>query len=195
MTLDNTKNRSRSWLGASVAGLIIFITVYYFFLSSATGHQSEQVVKAVAFLSGNSPVAGTVTFSQSIKNGPVTVSGTLNGLDPLSKRGFHIHQSGDLSGGCMSTGSHFNPTGKNHGSPNSEERHVGDLGNIDTDEKGTAKFVFEDSKISLNGAFSILGRAVVVHAGVDDLGKGGNSESLKTGNAGGRAACGVIGLA
>ncbi len=57
----------------------------------------------------------------------------------------------------MSTGSHFNPTGKNHGSPISEERHIGDLGNIDTDEKGTANFVFDDAKISLNGAFSILG--------------------------------------
>jgi len=36
---------------------------------------------------------------------------------------------------------------------------------------------------------------VVIHAGKDDLGKGGDEGSLKTGNAGGRVACAVIGRA
>lgn len=48
--------------------------------------------------------------------------------------------------------------------------------------------------VKLLGANSILGRTVVVHAGTDDLGKGGHAESKKTGNAGGRPACGVIGI-
>ena len=36
---------------------------------------------------------------------------------------------------------------------------------------------------------------IIVHADRDDLGKGGDAESLKTGNAGKRVGCGVIGLA
>lgn len=155
-------------------------------------------MKAVAVLRGDSNVKGTVRFEQE-GDGPVTVSYEITGNDPNAKRGFHIHNFGDTTNGCVSAGPHFNPFGVTHGdrAGTKESRHVGDLGNIPTDADGVAKGSFEDSLITLTGPNSIIGRSVVVHAGQDDLGKGVGSaaeESKKTGNAGGRNACGVIGV-
>lgn len=83
---------------------------------------------------------------------------------------------------------------KEHGGSADTERHVGDLGNIEADRKNIAHIDIEDSIISLTGVNSIIGRAVVVHAGEDDLGLGGHPDSKKTGNAGGRLGCGIIGI-
>lgn len=92
------------------------------------------------------------------------------------------------------SGPHFNPAGKEHGAPEDENRHAGDLGNVIVGEDGTVNFKIVDKQIPLTGSNSIVGRAVVVHADPDDLGKGGHELSKSTGNAGGRVACGVIGL-
>jgi Cu-Zn family superoxide dismutase len=157
-------------------------------------------VQAVMTLRPNDAnVTGTIFFTQNAPDAPVTVSGTVFGLTPNSKRGFHVHQYGDLTDGCTSAGSHFNPYHTKHGAPDNKlsERHIGDLGNIQSDNQGVAKVDYTDvtGGISLHGVRSILGRAIVVHTGTDDLGKGGNEESKKTGNAGSRAACGIIGYA
>lgn len=71
---------------------------------------------------------------------------------------------------------------------------LGDLGNVQSDASGTAKGKLSDRMIALSGRYSIIGRTMVVHEGEDDLGKGGHELSKKTGNAGGRLACGVIGM-
>ena len=73
-------------------------------------------------------------------------------------------------------------------------RHVGDLGNLVADAEGNAHFELEDHQVMLHGEFSVIGRSCVCHAKIDDLGEGGDEESKKTGNAGARVACGVIGL-
>ncbi|KAJ9192279.1 hypothetical protein DTO164E3_8418 [Paecilomyces variotii] len=153
------------------------------------------MVKAVAVLRGDSKITGTVTFEQANESAPTTVSWNITGHDPNAERGMHIHQFGDNTNGCTSAGPHYNPFGKTHGAPTDEVRHVGDLGNIKTDAEGNAVGSVQDKLIKVIGAESILGRTIVVHAGTDDLGRGGNEESKKTGNAGPRPACGVIGIA
>lgn len=155
--------------------------------------QAEQSKKAFVFLQGTSGVSGNVTLSQPSCTEPVFIEVNIVGLEP-GKHGFHIHEKGDLSDGCTSTGGHYNPDKVTHGGPNDQVRHVGDLGNVVADENGIAKTSFSDTVVSLFGSYSVLGRAFVVHAGVDDFGKTNHPDSLKTGNAGGRLACGVIGI-
>ena len=110
------------------------------------------------------------------------------------KHGFHIHEKGNLfKKDCSKCEGHYNPFNKQHGDRKDNIRHVGDLGNIEPDENGYVKKVFFDPLVQLDGRYSVIGRSVVIHEQEDDLGKGGNEESLKTGNAGKRIACAVIG--
>ncbi|SCU81756.1 LANO_0B04082g1_1 [Lachancea nothofagi CBS 11611] len=152
------------------------------------------MVKAVAVLRGDAGVSGIVHLEQASEKEPTTISYEIAGFKSNAEQGFHIHEFGDNTNGCTSAGPHFNPFKKTHGSPKDEVRHVGDMGNIPTDSNGVAKGTLTDSLIKLFGPTSVVGRTVVVHSGKDDLGKGDNEESLKTGNAGTRPACGVIGI-
>ncbi|KAK7341912.1 hypothetical protein VNO80_24853 [Phaseolus coccineus] len=148
--------------------------------------------KAVAVLKGNSAVEGVATLTQE-DDGPTTVSVRITGLTP-GLHGFHLHEYGDTTNGCISTGAHFNPNKVTHGAPEDEVRHAGDLGNIVANADGVAEVSIVDNQIPLTGPNSVVGRALVVHELEDDLGKGGHELSLTTGNAGGRLACGVVGL-
>lgn len=131
-------------------------------------------------------VSGVVQFAK-VEEG-VRVTASLTGLSP-GKHGFHIHEKGDCSApDASSAGGHFNPEGTSHGGPDNpaDKRHVGDLGNIRANQGGNAYYNRVDSVIALRGDRSITGKAVVVHAGTDDL------SSQPSGAAGPRVACGVI---
>ena len=116
------------------------------------------------------------------------------------QHGLHVHLNGimdisdNLSAICLSSGPHFNPKNMTHGNINDTIRHVGDYGNVISDNNGVISVTFVDTVSKLYGPFGIIGRTIVLHQKVDDLGKGGNADSLLTGNAGGRIACGVIGI-
>ncbi|KAL0794724.1 hypothetical protein Bca101_066101 [Brassica carinata] len=142
------------------------------------GSQSiRKMGKGVAVLNSSEGVKGTIFFTQE-GEGKTTVTGTVSGLKP-GLHGFHVHALGDTTNGCMSTGPHFNPDGKQHGAPEDANRHAGDLGNIIVGDDGTATFTITDCQIPLSGPNSIVGRAVVVHADPDDLGKGNHLWLLK----------------
>jgi len=152
--------------------------------------EAENTATAISVLEHSDTVKGTIMFKQK-GEGPTLIVGKITGLEP-GEHGFHVHEFGDLSDGCASAGGHYNPDGVEHG--NLEEGHVGDLGNVTASEDGIANISIVAERISLMGERSIVGRAVVIHSKQDDLGKGGDDESLKTGNAGDRLACGVITL-
>ncbi|KAG7308717.1 hypothetical protein JYU34_005944 [Plutella xylostella] len=144
---------------------------------------------AIAHLQSEN-ISGSMKFEET-DNG-VRVFGSIKGL-AAGKYGFHIHELGDVSS-CAAAGAHFNPESRNHGAPDNGERHVGDLGNIQFKEDGTADIDIVDTVITLRGATNVIGRTLMLHEGEDDLGLGGDETSLTTGNAGGRVACGVIGV-
>lgn len=134
----------------------------------------------------SSTVKGWVKFTQ--MKGYITIEGDITGLTP-GKHGFHVHEKGDCSApDATSAGGHFNPTKEAHGAPTSAVRHVGDLGNIKADKTGEAKFKFRDKVIQLSGEDSIVDKALILHANLDD------EKTQPTGNAGARVACGVIEL-
>jgi len=154
---------------------------------------SNKPIYAIAVFT-NDKIKGVVKFGEDLDNDIVTIDVNISGLNPNSLHGFHVHEAGDLTDKCTSMCAHFNPYGKTHGCPGVKERHVGDLGNLDANNKGQAIYSFTDNCIKLRGTkCNIIGRGLIIHADEDDCGKGNNAESLKTGNAGKRIACAVIG--
>ena len=138
-------------------------------------------------------IKGIVEFEE--KGTKVVIKGNLKSTKyKNSSHGIHIHEAGDLSEKCMGACAHFNPYNKQHGGPTSKERHVGDLGNIRFDARGVAKFRMEDSLVKLRGTkANVIGRSLVIHEDMDDLGMGNHNDSLTTGHAGKRITCAVIG--
>uniref|UniRef100_A0A2P2KG56 superoxide dismutase n=1 Tax=Rhizophora mucronata TaxID=61149 RepID=A0A2P2KG56_RHIMU len=125
--------------------------------------------KGVAVLKGTSNVEGVVTLTQE-DGGPTIVNVRVTGLTP-GPHGFHLHEYGDTTNGCISTGAHFNPNKMTHGAPKDEIRHAGDLGNITANADGVAEATMVDKQIPLTGPDTVVGRAFVVHELEDDLGK------------------------
>jgi len=170
----------RTGLGLIAAGALAFINTSAF---------AQEPSKAIALLhptKGNN-VEGTVTFTK--EGDTMKIVADVTGLTP-GKHGFHIHEFGDCSSpDGKAAGGHFNPTNSPHAGHDAEQRHEGDLGNLEADSSGKAHLELTDKMMTMSGEKSIIGRGVIVHEKEDDL------KSQPVGNAGGLLACGVIGIA
>ena len=158
---------------------------------------SNKLISAIAVFD-NKKCKGTVTINELKNSDCLSFEVKLSNLSP-GLHGFHIHEAGNLSEGCKTCCAHFNPLNQQHGeldisSNGKKNRHLGDLGNIKVNKNGKCEQTVNARFIKLRGSkYNILGRSLVIHEDPDDLGKGGDEESLKTGNAGARIGCAVIG--
>ncbi|WP_395848966.1 superoxide dismutase family protein [Cystobacter fuscus] len=142
---------------------------------------------AIATLDSRSDslTTGKATFTES--GDKVTLDLEVAGATP-GQHGAHIHQTGDCTAAdASSAGGHWNPAGVSHGAAD-PGHHLGDLGNIEIgqDGRGTLKVTKQAWKIGDGSAQDVVGKALVIHAGQDDL------ATDPAGNSGGRVACGVI---
>lgn len=152
---------------------------------------ASEVKMAQADVTGtkaDTSVNGTVKFNQ---DGDGKVKMDLEVLIPKMANhsvAVHIHEHGDCGDAGKNTHGHWNPTNKQHGKWGTGEYHSGDIGNIQLDSAGKGTLTMETDIWSIGGDVQkdILGKAIIVHSGVDDY------TSQPSGNAGSRIGCGLI---
>ena len=132
---------------------------------SVLKEDSHPGTRAVCVLEQSDTVKGTL-YMKSLGEQGTLIVGRITGLKP-GKHGLHIHEFGDLSGGCKTAGGHYNPDGVDHG--DLDKGHVGDLGNVIADDTGTAVIKIHAHRVDLHGERSVVGRSYVIHEDEDDL--------------------------
>lgn len=176
-----TPHRSRPALVAlaCVSLLLLGVSCEYFGIGTGANVAGAEIEGRAG-----STLQGVATFTE--ENGTVKIRVVLTGAPP-GVHGIHIHETGDCSAeDFTSAGGHFNPDGHEHGAPEAEVHHAGDLGNLEVLEDGTCTYEIESSDLTVaEGTHSVVGKAVIVHEKADDF-------TQPTGAAGSRIACGVV---
>jgi superoxide dismutase, Cu-Zn family len=133
--------------------------------------------------------AGEATLTQTAEGVKVAVNAA--GVKP-GEHGIHFHEKASCTPpDFKSAGSHFNPTGKEHGFLNPKGPHVGDIVNIKADKNGiihgeVLSTMVTLSQNKLNSLFKEGGTALVIHDKADDY------KTDPAGNSGDRVLCGEI---
>lgn len=136
----------------------------------------------------DSNVKGNAVFTE--EDGVVTMVAVLSGLTE-GEHAIHLHEKADCSAADgTSSGGHWNPTNQPHGKWGSPEGyHKGDIGNFTADANGNGTITITTDEWCIGCGDTnkdIVGKAIIVHDGVDDF------TTQPTGDAGGRISCGGI---
>jgi Cu-Zn family superoxide dismutase len=164
---------------------LLTVSIVSLFCITGCAHSRGQMAMATLSSTSNSTASGTIHFVE-IGEGEVEVQADLTGVPP-GTHGFHVHDKTECGADGMAAGGHYNPTSAPHGAPDAVSHHAGDFGNVTADAKGEVHARFTTHSITVApGAMSVVGHAVVLHAGTDDL------TTQPTGNSGARIACGIV---
>lgn len=156
-----------------------------------TAGMSGMADKAHADIAGtktDTSGSGRVEFMKK-DDGSVEMSLNLNFPKMANKTvAVHFHEHGDCGDAGKGAHGHWNPTNEAHGKWGSAAYHSGDIGNVQLDAKGIGAVTVSSNRWTIGGddKTNVLGRAVIVHSGVDDY------KTQPTGNSGSRIGCGVI---
>jgi Cu-Zn family superoxide dismutase len=120
--------------------------------------------------------AGGVSFR-------ISASGLPHGI-----HGIHVHPIGRCDPPDFSTaGTHWNPTGRQHGLNNPQGPHAGDMPNIEVSANGVVNQTVVLPRATMAQLLDADGASIMIHAQADDY------VSQPAGNSGAKIACAVIG--
>lgn len=164
------------------------ISIFSAFILASAAQAQEPPTATASFVNTDGEASGSAELREASAGG-VLIKVEVTGLPENSWVAFHVHETGscDAATGHESADGHFNPGAKEHGYDAANGPHAGDMPNQFVAADGTLRTeIFNHAVTLADGAASIHGRALMVHAGADDY------HSQPSGNAGDRLACAVI---
>lgn len=156
--------------------------------SSGMNGMADKAHADIAATKSDTSGSGRVEFTKK-EDGSVEMSLSLSFPKMANKTvAVHLHEHGDCGDAGKGAHGHWNPTNEAHGKWGSAAYHSGDIGNIQLDAQGAGTVTVSSNRWTIGGdeKTNLLGRAVIVHSGVDDY------NTQPTGNAGSRIGCGVV---
>lgn len=193
----------RTLAAATAAASLAVVTTAV--ATTKNGHRGRAPTATAQLRDASGGAVGRVVMRQG-RQGKVSVTVRARGLQP-GFHGFHIHEKGvceapsqspeGKTGAFLSAGGHIKSGAQTHGA------HSGDMPPLFAQRDGTARAAFAIDSFGVRKLVEGDASAAMIHAGADNLGNipprysaggqpGPDEETKKTGDAGDRAACGVV---